>query len=121
MGAVFNILLAFFLACMLSLFGYEVPDSQLTTKIGHVKDTVDRWNPLTEDEEAVPGPAKKAGLLPGDQIVAIDDALVEKTSWTSKAESSLEKDGLRYLLQFLIQSPKDLLISAFSVMVKTYP
>ena len=48
MGAVFNILLAFTLACVLSLFGYDVPDSQLTTKVGYVSENVERWNPFTK-------------------------------------------------------------------------
>ena len=77
MGAVFNILLAFGLACILSLFGYDVPDSQLTTKVGFVQETVERWNPYTEDMEKVTGPAKRAGMLPGDEIIAIDDAPVD--------------------------------------------
>ncbi len=77
MGAVFNILLAFALACVLSLFGYEVPDSQLTTKIGYVADTVERWNPLVEEGEEVTGPAKKAGVMVGDEVLRVDGSPVE--------------------------------------------
>ena len=77
MGAVFNILLAFSLACVLSLFGYDVPDSQLTTKIGYVAEKVERWNPLVEEGEEVTGPALKAGLLVGDEILAVDGGYVE--------------------------------------------
>lgn len=77
MGAVFNILLAFALACILSLFGYDVPDSQLTTKVGYVAETVERWNPLVGEGEEVTGPAKKAGILLGDEILCVDGAQVE--------------------------------------------
>ena len=77
MGAVFNVLLAFSLACILSFFGYDVPDSQLTTKVGYVADTVERWNPLVEEGEEVTGPAHKAGLLVGDEILQVDGASVE--------------------------------------------
>ena len=77
MGAVFNFLLAFILAGFLSVFGYDVPDSQLTTKIGYVADTVERWNPLIDDGEEVKGPAHKARLKPGDEILEIDGASVE--------------------------------------------
>ena len=77
MGAVFNILLAFALACVLSLFGYDVPDSQLTTKVGYVSENVERWNPFTEKGEEVSGPAKRAGLLINDQIISVDGAKVE--------------------------------------------
>lgn len=77
MGAVFNILLAFVLAGFLSIFGYDVPDSQLTTKIGYVAESVERWNPLIDEGEEVSGPAKKAGLLPGDEILRVDGASVE--------------------------------------------
>jgi regulator of sigma E protease len=77
MGAVFNILLAFFLASILGLFGYERRDGELTTKIGYIADTVERWNPIVEQGETVTGPAKKAGILPGDQILAVDGSPVE--------------------------------------------
>ena len=52
MGAVFNIILAF--ARQQSFgFGYDVTDSQLTTQVGYVAETVERWNPLVEEGEEV--------------------------------------------------------------------
>jgi regulator of sigma E protease len=77
MGAVFNILLAFALSAILWFFGYDVTDAQLTTKIGYVAETVERWNPLVEEGEEVTSPAKKAGLLPGDEILAVDGSPVD--------------------------------------------
>ena len=77
MGAVFNILFAFLLSCILWNFGYERSDGELTTKIGYIADTVERWNPIIEESETVSSPAKKAGLLLGDQIIAVDGAPVE--------------------------------------------
>ena len=77
MGAVFNVLLAFALSSVLWFFGYDVSDAQLTTKVGYVADTVERWNPLVGEGEEVTGPAKKAGILPGDEIIAVDGAEVQ--------------------------------------------
>ena len=77
MGAVFNILFAFLLSCILWFFGYDVRASQLTTEIGYVADEVERWNPLIEEGETVPGPAKLAGFKPGDKILKVDDSSVE--------------------------------------------
>ncbi len=76
MGAVFNVLLAFALSSILWFFGYDVSDAQLTTKVGYVADTVERWNPLVGEGEEVTGPAKKAGILPGDEILMVDGAEV---------------------------------------------
>lgn len=77
MGAVFNILLAFALSSVLWFFGYERRDGELTTKIGYIADTVERWNPIIEDSETVTSPAKKAGLIQGDEVVAVDGNPVE--------------------------------------------
>jgi regulator of sigma E protease len=77
MGAVFNVLLAFALSSILWFFGYDVTDAQLTTKIGYVAESVERWNPLVEEGEEVTSPAKKAGLIPGDEILAVDGSPVD--------------------------------------------
>jgi regulator of sigma E protease len=77
MGAVFNVLFAFVLSCILWFFGYDVPSAQLTTEVGYVAEEVERWNPLIQEGETVPGPAMVAGLLPGDKIHEVDNALVE--------------------------------------------
>ena len=77
MGAVFNVLLAFALSVVLWFFGYDVTDAQLTTKVGYVAETVERWNPLVGEGEEVTSPAKKAGLLAGDEILAVDGSPVD--------------------------------------------
>ena len=77
MGAVFNVLLAFALSSILWFFGYDVTDAQLTSKIGYVAESVERWNPLVEEGEEVTSPAKKAGLIPGDEILAVDGSPVD--------------------------------------------
>ena len=77
MGAVFNVLLALVLSCILGIFGYDAADSQLTTKIGFVPDTIERWNPHVEKGEQIASPAKKAGLLAGDRIKSVDGIEVE--------------------------------------------
>ena len=77
MGAVFNVLLALVLSCILGIFGYDVADSQLTTKIGFVPDTIERWNPHVDKGEQIASPAKKAGLSAGDRIISVDGIEVE--------------------------------------------
>ena len=77
MGAVFNVLLALALSCILGVFGYDRTDSELTTKVGFVSDTVERWNPHVEKGELIAGPAKKAGIMAGDRILSVDGVEVE--------------------------------------------
>ena len=63
MGAVFNLILAFVLACILWLVGLKTPTQDKTTEIGYI---------LPEYNNTVT-PAKQAGLQAGDKIIAIDD------------------------------------------------
>ena len=70
-------LLALVLSCILGIFGYDVADSQLTTKIGFVPDTIERWNPHVDKGEQIASPAKKAGLSAGDRIISVDGIEVE--------------------------------------------
>ena len=55
----------------------RVADSQLTTKIGFVPDTIERWNPHVEKGEQIAAPAKKGRLLAGDRIKSVDGVEVE--------------------------------------------
>lgn len=74
MGAVFNLILAFFLACLLWVVGLKTPVQDKTTKIGYI---------LPEYNEVVT-PAKQAGLQEGDKIIAIDDTPVNTFSEIEK-------------------------------------
>ena len=67
MGAVFNILFAFFLACLLWAFGQPTSEEAQTTVIGYVQETLQ----IDENTE-VPSPAHLAGLRPGDRVLKID-------------------------------------------------
>ncbi|MCC5807697.1 MAG: RIP metalloprotease RseP [Opitutales bacterium] len=71
-GAVYNVLFALSLACILWVAGTRVYDSMDTTQIGYVlPKVVDRAG------NEVPSPASKAGILPGDTILAIDGQRVD--------------------------------------------
>ena len=74
MGAVFNLIFAFILACVLWVIGQPVAEATRTTTIGYVSSTVlkNPYDPTTE----VVGPAHRAGLLPGDVVLAVDDKRV---------------------------------------------
>lgn len=74
MGAVFNVILAFVLACLLWLVGLKTPAQDKTTEIGYI---------LPEYRDVVT-PAKQAGLQAGDKIIAVDDAPVTTFSEIEK-------------------------------------
>ena len=74
MGAVFNILFAFVLACLLWAVGLQTPAQERTRTLGYVLPTYNN----TET------PAAKAGLKQGDEILAIDGTPI-------KAFSDIEK------------------------------
>ena len=75
MGAVFNLLLAFVLACILWIIGLRVPAQDRTTEIGYIL-------PEYQGEAT---PAVKAGLRKGDKILAVDNVAVETFSEIEKA------------------------------------
>lgn len=68
MGAVFNVLFAFALACVLWATKMPGTESITTTTIGYVHEKL----PGNE----APSPAKQAGLLPGDKVLMVDDTPV---------------------------------------------
>jgi len=72
MGAVFNVLFAFTLACILWVVGQETSEEQSTTRIGYITDTI-----TMPDKSVVTSPAREAGLQVGDTIRAIDGEKVD--------------------------------------------
>ncbi len=70
MGAVFNLLFAFVLACILWICGLRVPEEDYTTTIGYI----------LKEHEGKPTPAIQAGLRQGDKILSIDDITVKNFS-----------------------------------------
>lgn len=74
MGAVFNVLFAFVLACILWATGLRVPEEDCETTIGYI---------LQEYEGKIT-PAIQAGLRQGDKILAVDDVAVKSFSEIEK-------------------------------------
>jgi regulator of sigma E protease len=64
-GALFNVLFAFALACVLWVAGVPESSESATTRIGYVAPTVD-------DGSTLPSPAAEAGLRVGDRVVSVD-------------------------------------------------
>jgi regulator of sigma E protease len=69
-GAVFNILFAFALACIIWIIGQPESSDMASTRIGYVTQT------LESNGTKVPSPASQAGLRVGDVIKAIDGTSV---------------------------------------------
>ncbi len=80
-GAVFNILFAFLLACIVWAMGQPVSSDMVSTRIGYVAPTLD-----LPDGTKVPSPAAQAGLRVGDVIRQIDGT---KVSGWSDVQNSL--------------------------------
>ncbi|MBE2212318.1 MAG: site-2 protease family protein [Opitutaceae bacterium] len=71
MGALFNVLFSFALACLLWVMKQPVSASQTSTTIGYIADTVEVENP-DGTRQRVPSAAVAAGLQVGDVIRTID-------------------------------------------------
>lgn len=87
MGAMFNLLLAFVLACILWIVGLRVPAQDRSTEIGYI----------LPEYQGQATPAIKGGLQKGDKILAVDDIAVETFSEIEKAiilGSGRNKEGL---------------------------
>jgi regulator of sigma E protease len=74
-GAVFNVIFAFFLATILWGTGMPTYDDAATTRVGYVLESLD-----LPDHSQVIGPAYKAGIQIGDEILAVDGNPV--STWT---------------------------------------
>jgi membrane-associated protease RseP (regulator of RpoE activity) len=80
MGAVFNVIFAFGLACILFFTGVPVPEGSNTTTVGYVQEQiVTNSNSLAELGlgQTTLGPAFAAGVKSGDKILAVDDQPVK--------------------------------------------
>jgi regulator of sigma E protease len=73
MGAVFNVIFAFLLACVVWQFGKPTSEDALSTGVGYVVPTF-----TLPDGSEVQSPAAEASLQMGDQIVSIDGKAVTK-------------------------------------------
>ncbi|MFZ9991625.1 MAG: RIP metalloprotease RseP, partial [Opitutales bacterium] len=88
MGAVFNVIFAFVLACVLWVTGMPVPAGSTSTVIGYVPPQI-----VTSSDHlaelglgaTIPGPAFKAGLRSGDKVLAVDDVEVGSFNQISEA------------------------------------
>lgn len=76
MGAVFNLIFAFSLACILWVFKQPISVATLSTTVGYVAPTIDaRQSDGTT--KRVPSPAAVAHLEVGDKIIAVDGRRIE--------------------------------------------
>lgn len=91
-GAVFNVLFAFALACIVWIIGQPTTSEMTSTTVAEVLPTL----PDVDGKE-VPSPAIKAGLKPGDVILGVDGESVEtfqdivehlalSSGWSDKGE-----------------------------------
>ena len=88
MGAVFNVIFAFLLACVLWFTGMPVAEGTSSTVIGYVPEQlVTSSGHLAELGlgNTVPGPAFKAGLRSGDKVLSVDDTTVTNFSQVMEA------------------------------------
>ncbi len=88
MGAVFNVIFAFALACILWVTGMPVAEGSSSTVIGYVPEqVVTSAGHLAELGlgQTVPGPSFKAGLRSGDKVLAVDDNTVTNFNQISEA------------------------------------
>jgi regulator of sigma E protease len=86
-GAVFNLIFAFLLACILWLVGQPTSEDLSSTRIGYVSATL----PLA-DGTSVPSPAREAGLRVGDVIRAIDGQRVD--DWPDLLQTLVTSAGV---------------------------
>ena len=88
MGAVFNVIFAFFLACVLWFTGMPVAAGTSSTIVGYVPEqVVTSSNHLSELGlgQTVPGPAFTAGLRSGDEVLAVDGVEVKSFKQINEA------------------------------------
>jgi len=94
-GAVFNVLFAIALSCILFYTGQPTNERQTSVEIGYISETL-----VDEDGNTVPAPSSLAGLKEGDIIKAIDGTKVD--GWTDihqaiAISSGIASDGRRQI------------------------
>ena len=88
MGAVFNVIFAFVLACILWVTGMPVAEGSANTVIGYVPEQIITSSGHLAElglGNTVPGPAFSAGIRSGDRILAVDDSPVTNFNQISEA------------------------------------
>jgi regulator of sigma E protease len=85
-GAVFNVLFAFLLACVIWQVGQPENDESTSRRIGYVTKTTELPN-----GQVVPSPAAEGGLRVGDEVVAIDGHTV--TDWDDLKQTLMTGSG----------------------------
>ena len=130
MGAVFNVLFAFALACIVWVVGQPSAGDLTTTTVAEVRPKL-----RTADNVDVVSPAAQAGLQAGDTIVAVDGHAVEtfddirerlalSSGWGRDGERetvfSLLRDGrpLELKLKPVLSGPEKLRMVGFSPVTK---
>jgi len=119
MGAVFNVIFAFALACILWFTGMPVAEGTSSTVIGYVPEQVVTSSGHLAElglGNTVPGPAYKAGLRSGDKVLSVDDnpvtnfnQIIESVMLGNRKDSQgnptatfkVERDGKE--LDFIVQ------------------
>jgi regulator of sigma E protease len=82
-GAVFNVLFAFVLACVLWVIGQPLSNDAATTRVGHVSATLPGTN--------LPSPALEGGIVIGDTVRAIDGVPVK--DWSGFKQALIMSSG----------------------------
>ena len=85
-GAVFNVIFAFLLACVISIVGQRENLDTATTKIGYVTENLEM-----ADHHTVPSPAFEAHLKAGDVVKAIDGTPIN--NWEGLMETLVMGSG----------------------------
>ena len=88
MGAVFNVIFAFVIACILWFTGMPVAEGTTSTVVGYVPEQVVTSSGHLAElglGNTVPGPAYQAGLRSGDKVLTIDDNTVSNFNQITEA------------------------------------